>query len=146
MFAVIETGGKQMKVALNDVIRIEKLPGKKGDKVTFAEVLLLSDGKDLKVGSPTLKGLAVAGEIVDHVKADKVLIFKKKRRHNYRRLKGHRQPLTVLRIIEIAGKAAPTLKTTTATKLAPAATKTAAPSAPTKVAKTAAAKKTKEKK
>jgi large subunit ribosomal protein L21 len=143
MFAVIETGGKQLKVALNDVIRIEKLPGKKGDRVTFGEVLLVSDGKDLKVGSPTLKGTAVAGEILDQVKADKVLIFKKKRRHNYRRFKGHRQLLTVLRITEIAGSKAPALA---AKKSAPAkaeakpAAKAAAPAKPKAAPKRAKAK------
>jgi len=140
MFAVIETGGKQLKVSLNDLIRVEKLPGKKGDKVTFAEVLLLSDGKELKVGSPTLKGMAVAAEILDHIKADKVLIFKKKRRHNYRRFKGHRQPLTLLRIIEIAGKTAPVQQAKPKTTPIQAEAKVEAAKAPAKAPAKAAAK------
>ncbi len=97
MIAVIRTGGKQYTVAANDVIRIEKIEGKAGDKITLSDVLAVG----AKVGTPTLAGASVAAEIVDHVKSDKVMIFKKKRRHNYRRKKGHRQQLTAIKITGI---------------------------------------------
>ena len=97
MFAVIRTGGKQYTVKSGDVIDVEKLEGKAGDKVEFAEVLMAGS----KVGAPTLAGAKVAGEIVEQFRDDKVLIFKKKRRHNYRRRKGHRQYLTAVKITDI---------------------------------------------
>jgi large subunit ribosomal protein L21 len=102
MFAVIKTGGKQYRVAQNDLIRVERLTGEAGDSVAFGEVLLVGDGDQSTVGTPTVAGASVAGTVVEHVKADKVIIFKKKRRHNYRRKKGHRQNLTVVRITGIA--------------------------------------------
>jgi large subunit ribosomal protein L21 len=99
MFAVIRTGGKQYKVAENDIIRVEKLPGQAGDTVTLDQVLMVGD----KVGSPLVAGAAVTATVLEQTRADKVIIFKKKRRQNYRRKKGHRQNLTVLRITGIAG-------------------------------------------
>ncbi len=106
MYAVIKTGGKQYRVAANDVIEIEKVSGKVGDWVQFAEVLMVG-GETAEVGAPLVKGASVAAEIEDQGRADKVVIFKKRRRHNYRRKKGHRQHLTTVRITEIltGGKA-----------------------------------------
>lgn len=97
MFAVIRTGGKQYTVAQNDVILVEKLEGNAGDKISIDEVLVLGD----KIGAPLVKGASVKAEIVKQQQADKVLIFKKNRRHNYRRKNGHRQKLTALKITEV---------------------------------------------
>ena len=99
MFAVIKTGGKQYKVAENDVIRVEKLPGQAGDTVTLDQVLMIDDA----VGAPLLAGASVTATVVEQTRGDKIIVFKKKRRQNYRRKKGHRQDLTVLRITGIAG-------------------------------------------
>jgi large subunit ribosomal protein L21 len=99
MFAVIKTGGKQYKVAKNDVIVVEKLPAEAGASITLDEVLMIGD----KIGAPTVAGASVTATVVDQTKGDKVIVFKKKRRQNYRRKKGHRQQLTVLRITDIAG-------------------------------------------
>jgi large subunit ribosomal protein L21 len=101
MFAVIRTGGKQYKVAAGDVIRVEKLAGEAGASVQLDEVLMVGDGASVKVGSPLLAGAAVQAELIEQTRADKIIIFKKKRRQNYRRKNGHRQPLTVLRITGI---------------------------------------------
>jgi large subunit ribosomal protein L21 len=102
MFAVIRTGGKQYRVAKDDLITVEKLAGDPGATVTFDSVLMTGEGSDAKSGP---SGAAVTAEVVEHIRADKVIIFKKKRRHNYRRKNGHRQPLTVLRVTGIkAGK------------------------------------------
>ena len=97
MFAVIRTGGKQYKVASGDVIAVEKLTGTQGDKVEISDVLMV----DQKVGSPLLAGAKVVAEIVKQFRDDKVTIFKKRRRHNYRRKKGHRQYLTEIKITDI---------------------------------------------
>ena len=97
MFAVVRTGGKQYRVAPGDKIVVEKLDGNAGDKITLGEVLLAGEGSDLK----STDGLTVAAEIVAQAKADKVTVFKKRRRHNYRRKKGHRQQHTILRIVAI---------------------------------------------
>jgi len=108
MFAVVRTGGKQYRVAPGDKIVVEKLDGNAGDRVTLGDVLLAGDGGSLK----STDGLTVAAEIVAQAKADKVTVFKKRRRHNYRRKKGHRQQHTILKIVAIgdhkeAKKAAP---------------------------------------
>ena len=99
MFAIIKTGGKQYKVAKNDIIRIEKLEGKAGDAVKFGEVLMIGD----KIGTPLVAGASVSGVIKEQDRNDKVVIFKKKRRHNYRRKKGHKQQVSVVQITDIAG-------------------------------------------
>ena len=105
MYAVIRTGGKQYKVAKDDVIVVETVPAEAGASVTLGEVLLLADGAATTVGTPTVSGAEVTATVVEHKKGDKILIFKKRRRHNYRRKNGHRQPLTVLKITGIsAGK------------------------------------------
>jgi large subunit ribosomal protein L21 len=101
MFAVIRTGGKQYKVAKDDVITVEKLAGEPGSTVTLAEVLMIGEGSDAKCGT-SAAGAAVTAEVVEHIRSDKVIVFKKKRRHNYRRKNGHRQSLTVLRVTGIA--------------------------------------------
>jgi large subunit ribosomal protein L21 len=97
MFAVVRTGGKQYRVAPGDKIVVEKLDGNAGDRVTLGEVLLAGEGSSLK----STDGLTVAAEIVAQAKADKVTVFKKRRRHNYRRKKGHRQNHTILKIVAI---------------------------------------------
>jgi large subunit ribosomal protein L21 len=97
MFAVVRTGGKQYRVHPGDKIVVEKMDGKAGDKVTLGDVLLAGDGGNLKSTS----GLTVAAEIIAQAKGDKVTVFKKRRRHNYRRKQGHRQLHTILRIVAI---------------------------------------------
>ena len=102
MYAVIRTGGKQYKVAMDDVIVVETVPAVAGASVTLDEVLLVADGAATTVGTPTVAGAEVTATVVEHKQGDKVLIFKKRRRHNYRRKIGHRQPLTVLKITGIS--------------------------------------------
>lgn len=99
MFAVIKTGGKQYKVAMDDVITVEKLVGAPGDAITLDQVLMVGD----KIGAPVVAGAAVTATVVEQTRGEKIIIFKKKRRQNYRRKNGHRQDLTVLRITDIAG-------------------------------------------
>ncbi|TAL33769.1 MAG: 50S ribosomal protein L21 [Alphaproteobacteria bacterium] len=99
MYAVIRTGGKQYRVKKDDILEVELLDAKKGDTVTLNEVLLVGS----KIGSPTVAGASVKAEVVDNIKDDKVIVFKKKRRQNYRRKNGHRQNLTVLKITDIKG-------------------------------------------
>jgi large subunit ribosomal protein L21 len=100
-YAVIRTGGKQYRVAPGDVIRIEKLPGDVGSTIEFGEVLLTAADGEVRVGQPVVAGALVRGEIVAHGKAKKILVFKKKRRKNYRRRQGHRQHLTSVRVTAI---------------------------------------------
>ena len=102
MFAVIRTGGKQYRVAPNDIIEIEKIAGEPGDIVQLGEVILLGGDGGPKTGSPTIAGASVAAEVVAQKRDDKIIVFKKKRRKNYRRKRGHRQLQTVLRIRDIA--------------------------------------------
>ncbi len=98
MYAVIKTGGKQYKVASGDVIKVEKLLGDEGSEIVFNEVLALGDN----VGKPLVEGASVKATILKQTKADKVIVFKKKRRQNYRRKNGHRQNITIVKIAEIA--------------------------------------------
>ena len=102
MFAIVRTGGKQYRVAPGDKIVVEKLAGEAGDSIDITDVLLAGDGGDLKSTS----GLIVAAKIVAQAKGDKVTVFKKRRRHNYRRKAGHRQQHTILEIVSIGGKKA----------------------------------------
>jgi large subunit ribosomal protein L21 len=107
MYAVIRTGGKQYRVAKDDVIAIEKLDANTGDKVKFDEVLMLGEaGKEPKIGEPLVKGASVTAEVVDQGRADKITVIKFRRRKNYHRTKGHRQAETVLKITNISAKAA----------------------------------------
>ncbi|HEY5458708.1 MAG TPA: 50S ribosomal protein L21 [Sphingomicrobium sp.] len=102
MFAIVRTGGKQYRVAPGDKIVVEKLAGNAGDSVDLTDVLLAGEGSDLK----STDGLIVGAEIIAQAKSDKVTVFKKRRRHNYRRKAGHRQQLTILKIVSIGGKKA----------------------------------------
>ena len=155
MFAVVKTGGKQYRVAEGDVIKVEKLEGEAGKNVTLDEVLMIGDEKGVKVGEPLLEGANVTAEVLEQKKDKKITVFKKKRRHNYRRKKGHRQEITVLRVKAIAAtaakKAAPKAAPKAADEKAPA--KEAAPkkapakaAAPKAAAPKAAAKKAPAKK
>ena len=133
MFAVVRTGGKQYRVHPGDKIVVEKLDGSAGDKITLGDVLLAGDGGSLK----DTKGLTVAAEIVAQAKGDKVTVFKKRRRHNYRRKKGHRQQHTILKIVAIGDhkaekKAAPKAEAAPVEK-APKASKAKPDSAPAEV-------------
>jgi large subunit ribosomal protein L21 len=116
MYAVIRTGGKQYKVAENDVLAIERLDGEKEGELSFSNVLALHDGKDIQVGAPFIEGAVVTADILDQSRADKITVFKKKRRQGYRRKKGHRQLETVIRITGILAAGA---KKTTAKRAAP---------------------------
>src|SRR3954451_15059862 len=100
MFAVIKTGGKQYRVAAEDVIKVEKVKGEPGDIVEFGEVLVVG-GDDVKLGEPTVSGATVAGQVLDQGRGPKVIAFKKRRRKNSRRKRGHRQEFTLVRITEI---------------------------------------------
>jgi large subunit ribosomal protein L21 len=101
MYAVIRTGGKQYKVAPNDVIVVEKLLAEKGAMVQFDEVLMVGGEGNATVGAPLVAGAVVTGRVLDQGKGDKVVVFKKRRRKNFRRKKGHRQPETTIRIAGI---------------------------------------------
>jgi len=104
MYAVIKTGGKQYKVAKDDVITVEKVVGELGSSVELGEVLLIGDDKEQTFGAPLVDGATVAAEVVEQKRDDKVIVFKKKRRKNYRRKNGHRQEVTVLKITDILAK------------------------------------------
>lgn len=103
MFAVIKTGGKQYRVMENEEIRVELLNAEAGSKIEITDVLMVGSDAGVKVGAPVVEGASVSAEVVTHDRNDKILVFKKKRRHNYRRTKGHRQHQTVLKITGIAG-------------------------------------------
>ncbi|MBT6311710.1 MAG: 50S ribosomal protein L21 [Alphaproteobacteria bacterium] len=102
MFAVIRTGGKQYRVAENDVIKIEKLAGEPGDAVSFGEVLMIGGEGDAKIGAPLVEGATVQAEVVEQMRNKKVIIFKKRRRQNSRRKNGHRQHQSIVRITGIS--------------------------------------------
>jgi large subunit ribosomal protein L21 len=101
MFAVIKTGGKQYRVAANDVITVAKLEAEPGQAVTFDNVLMVTRDGATELGAPTVSGIAVAGEVVEQARGPKVIAFKKRRRQNSKRKRGHRQDFTVVRITEI---------------------------------------------
>lgn len=102
MYAVIKTGGKQYRVSEGETLRVEKLGGNPGDSITFDEVLLVGGGDATKVGRPLVPGAKVEGQIVDQDRGKKVIVFKMKRRKNYRRKSGHRQPYTQVKITGIS--------------------------------------------
>lgn len=111
MYAVVKTGGKQYRVAPEDIIKIEKIPGEAGDIVELSDVLMVGGDGDAQVGTPIVDGASVAAEVVEQGRAKKIIVFKKKRRKDYKRTKGHRQELTTLRITEIlTGGAKPSKK------------------------------------
>ncbi|MBW3096696.1 50S ribosomal protein L21 [Pseudohoeflea coraliihabitans] len=132
MFAVIKTGGKQYRVSTDDVLTLEKLDGEAGDSVEFAEVLMVGEGAGATIGAPFVDGAMVVAEVVEQGRARKVLAFKKRRRQNSKRIRGHRQHQTVVRITDIltdgakpAKKAAkPAAKKASETKPAETAPKT----------------------
>ena len=141
MFAIVRTGGKQYRIAAGDKIVVDKLAGAAGDTVTLSDVLLAGDGGELK----STEGLTVSAEIIAQAKADKVTVFKKKRRHNYRRKRGHRQQHTILRIVAIGDHKAQPKKAAAKKEAAPAAEAAPAETAkPAKAAKPEAAKPAKE--
>ena len=124
MFAVVRTGGKQYRVAPGDKIVVEKLAGEAGDRVDIIDVLLAGEGSDLK----SVDGLKVAAEIIAQAKGDKVTVFKKRRRHNYRRKQGHRQQHTILRIVSIGDHKAEKKPAAAKAEPAPKPAKTPKPS------------------
>jgi large subunit ribosomal protein L21 len=101
MFAVVKMGGKQYRIAANDIIRVEKISAEPGDIVELADVLLFSGENGVEFGNPRVEGVTVSAEVLGQEKAGTVIIFKKRRRHHYRRRNGHRQALTALKITEI---------------------------------------------
>lgn len=101
MYAVVTSGGKQYKVKQGDVLRVEKIPGEVGDPFSFDKVLMFSDGENVRIGQPALDNIAVSGHIVEQGKANKIIVFKYKRRKRYRRKQGHRQQFTAIRIDNI---------------------------------------------
>lgn len=103
MYAVIKTGGKQYRVAQGDRFRVEKLAGNVGDTVTLGEVLLVGAGEGVKIGTPTVGGAKVEAKIIAQDRGEKIIIFKFRRRKNYRRKTGHRQPFTALEVTGITG-------------------------------------------
>ncbi|HPG88936.1 MAG TPA: 50S ribosomal protein L21 [Hyphomicrobium sp.] len=103
MYAVIKTGGKQYRVAKDDVLKIERVAGDAGAKIEFSEVLMVGSGDSVKVGLPTVAGASVIAELVEHTRGPKLIAFKKRRRKNSRRKKGHRQDLSTIRITSITG-------------------------------------------
>jgi len=122
MFAVIKTGGKQYRVAANDVLTIEKLEGAAGDTVEFNEILMVGEGAGATVGLPFVEGAMVVAEVVEQGRARKVIAFKKRRRQNSKRIRGHRQHQTVVRITDIlTGGAKPAKKAAAKKEAAPKA-------------------------
>lgn len=121
MYAIIESCGKQYKVSEGDVVFFEKLDAEEGKKVTFNEVVLVSDDKKVEVGAPYVKGVKVEGKVIAHGKGKKIIVYKYKAKKNYRRTQGHRQPFTKVEITKIAMPAAKTEAKATAAK--PAASK-----------------------
>ena len=103
MYAVVKTGGKQYRVAKDDIIEVEKLDIPEGDSVTLDQVLLVGSEDSAKIGTPVVSGASVKAIVLKQKKDDKIIVFKKKRRQNYRRKNGHRQNLTVLKITDIKG-------------------------------------------
>ncbi|MDH3232281.1 MAG: 50S ribosomal protein L21 [Alphaproteobacteria bacterium] len=142
MFAVVRTGGKQYRVAENDVIVVEKLAGDAGEVIVLGDVLAVGDDKAQTIGTPTVSGASVAAQVLEQTRGDKIIVFKKKRRQGYRRKRGHRQELTALRVTEIltGGKKPSPAKAKTPAK---STTKTGAKSddKPAAAAKKPAAKK-----
>ena len=112
MLAIVEIAGLQYKVEQNQKLFVNRLKGEKGDKVSFDKVLLTIDGA-ITVGAPAVEGVSVQAEILDHVQADKVIVFKKKRRKGYKVKNGHRQQLTQIQIVSIGGADAPKAKKAT---------------------------------
>ena len=135
MYAVVEIQGSQFKVSKDQKLYVNRIDAKEGSKVSFDNVLLIDDGKKVQVGKPALSGTSVEAKVVSHLKDDKVIVFKKKRRKGYKVKNGHRQPITEIIIQGISEKKAAPKKEAAASKKTTTAKKTAA------VKKTTAAKK-----
>ncbi len=158
MYAIVDIAGQQFKVEKDQKLYVHRLEGEEGKKVSFDKVLLIDSGSKISVGDPVVKGAAVAAKIVSHLKGDKVLVFKKKRRKGYKKLNGHRQYLTEIQIESISEKATkpvaakapadkkPAAKKETTTKRETTATKNAATAAKKPAAKAAPKKDAGEKK
>ncbi|MGF1612019.1 MAG: 50S ribosomal protein L21 [Kiloniellales bacterium] len=133
MFAVFQTGGKQYKVAKDQVVTVERLAGEAGTPVAFETVMMVGDGDKTAVGAPYVAGATVAAEIVEQARGPRLIVFKKKRRKNHRRRNGHRQDLTLLRITEILTDGQkPSAKPAAAKKAAPKSEKAAKAEKPAK--------------
>ncbi|CAI8326320.1 MAG: 50S ribosomal protein L21 [Alphaproteobacteria bacterium UBA4588] len=151
MYAVVKTGGKQYRVAKDDTILVEKLEANEGAQVTLDQVMMLGDGDTVTVGRPTVANATVEAQVVSQTRGPKILIFRRKRRKNHRRLQGHRQDLTLLKITDIstsgkpaakaAPKKAPVAKKAVTKKTAPKASAAKKPAAKKAASKKAAAKK-----
>ncbi|HYB11160.1 MAG TPA: 50S ribosomal protein L21 [Alphaproteobacteria bacterium] len=129
MYAVVKTGGKQYRVTAGDVIRVEKLAVEAGSFIELKDVLMLAaEGATTQIGTPRIEGAVVTASVLEQLRDDTVIVFKKKRRHNYRRKNGHRQHLTVLRIAEIVAPGAE--RKVAASDVKPARPKKVAPPAP----------------
>jgi large subunit ribosomal protein L21 len=151
MYAVVKTGGKQYRVAQDDIILVEKLVVEPGAAIELDQVLMLDDGKATTIGTPLVEGARVAATVIDQTRGDKIIVFKKKRRKDYKRTRGHRQDITVLRITEILakGQKASAKAAEKPAESAPAETpaeETTAPAVETSVPVEAAAKKAPAKK
>lgn len=153
MYAVVKTGGKQYRVAKDDKIVVDRMIGEDGDSVVLDQVLMMADGDKVTVGSPVIEGAAVGATVLRQTRGPKIMVFRRKRRKNFRRIRGHRQDLTLLQINEIAPdgklKAAPkkaTAKSEASAAPKKAAKKTAAKTEAKAAPKKAAAKKTAAKK
>ena len=146
MYAVVKTGGKQYRVAKDDTILVEKLEANEGAQVTLDQVMMLGDGDTVTVGRPTVANASVEAQVLSQTRGPKILIFRRKRRKNHRRLQGHRQDLTLLKITDISTSGKTATKAAAAKK--PAAKKAAANKTATKAAaaKKPAAKKAAAKK
>lgn len=104
MYAILKCGGKQLKVQKGDKVSIERIMSEVGDKITLDQIMLIADGDKVTVGTPLVSGATVSAKVTEQIRDKKVIIFKKKRRQNYRRKKGHRQYLTIIEITDIATK------------------------------------------
>ena len=141
MYAVVEIQGSQFKVSKDQKLYVNRIDAKEGSKVSFDNVLLIDDGKKVQVGKPALSGTSVEAKVVSHLKDDKVIVFKKKRRKGYKVKNGHRQPITEIIIQGISEKKAAPKKEAEASKKTTAAKKTTATKKTTAAKKTTTAKK-----
>ena len=145
MYAIVEIAGQQFKVEKDQQIYVHRLEAKEGSKVDFENVLLIDNGGKVNVGAPAVKGAKVTAKVLDHLKGDKVIVFKKKRRKGYRVKNGHRQYLTKLEIVKIdekaAAKKAPAKKSESKTEAKPKAVAKKAPAKKKTTTKKTAAKK-----
>ena len=131
MYAVVKTGGKQYRVSKDDTILVEKLEGQEGDTITLPEVIMLGDGDKITIGKPQVADAVVEAKVVSQTRGPKIIIFRRKRRKNHRRTRGHKQDLTLLKVTDILTSA----KVPAAKKAAPVAKKSENKPAETKAAK-----------